>query len=60
MKILVLYSISKHIDVKLHLIRDRIENDIIIIKNIDIMFNPTYAFTKVLNIQKIDFYFGGV
>lgn len=60
MKNLILHARSKHIDAKLHFIRDIIENGIVALEKIDIDINSIDGQTKVLNVQKIEFYFNNV
>lgn len=45
---------SKHIDVRLHLIRDEVEKGRVIVVKIDTLHNPADMLTKVLGRDKLE------
>lgn len=50
----VFHERSKHIDVKLHFVRDVIESGVVQVKKISTEHNPADVFTKVLPISKFN------
>lgn len=59
MKNLILFTSSKHIDVKLHFKREIVDYGLLFfLEKIEIEINPFDGLNMVLNVQKIIFYFG--